>query len=70
MLKPVTISGNMINGMNVTFSFILGDGSQTMQPSEQPRVHHIYDQPGSYVVSMEASNPVTGSITVSEVRSV
>ena len=57
----------MINGLNVTFSFKLGDGSETLEPSEEPQIRHIYDQPGSYVVSMEATNPITGSITVSEV---
>lgn len=57
----------MINGLNVTFSFKLGDGSETLEPSEQSQIRHIYDQPGSYVVSMEATNPITGSITVSEV---
>ena len=67
VLEPVTISGSMINGLNVTFSFKLGDGSETLEPSEEPQIRHIYDQPGSYVVSMEATNPITGSITVSEV---
>ena len=57
----------MINGLNVTFSFKLGDGAETLEPSEEPQIRHIYDQPGSYVVSMEATNPITGSITVSEV---
>ena len=57
----------MVNGLNVTFSFKLGDGSETLERSEQPQIRHIYDQPGSYVVSMEATNPITGSITVSEV---
>ena len=67
VLEPVTISGSMINGLNVTFSFKLGDGSETLEPSEEPQIRHIFDQPGSYVVSMEATNPITGSITVSEV---
>ena len=67
VLKPVTISGNIVNGMNVTFSFILGDGSRTMEPSDRPEVRHIYDQPGSYTVSVEATNPITGSIMASEV---
>ena len=67
LLELVTISGSMVNGLNVTFSFKLGDGSETLEPSEEPRIRHIYDQPGSYVVSMEATNPITGSITVSEV---
>ena len=67
LLEPVTISGSMVNGLNVTFSFKLGDGSETLEPSEQSQIRHIYDQPGSYVVSMEATNPITGSITVSEV---
>ena len=57
----------MVNGLNVTFTFKLGDGSETLEPSEEPQIRHIYDQPGSYVVSMEATNPITGSITVSEV---
>ena len=60
----------MINGLNVTFSFTLGDGSQTLELSKQPQVHHIYDQPGSYIVSMEATNPITGSIVVSQVRKI
>ena len=68
VLKPVTISGNLTNGKNVTFTFELGDGSLSLQPADQPQIRHIYDQPGSYIVSMEATNPVTGSITVSEVR--
>ena len=67
VLKPVTISGNLTNGMNVTFSFDLGDGSKSLEPSNVPQVRHIYDQPGSYIVSMTATNPVTGSITVSQV---
>ena len=67
VLEPVTISGNMVNGLNVTFSFKLGDGSETLEPLDEPQIRHIYDQPGSYVVSMEATNPITGSITVSEV---
>ena len=67
VLKPVTISGNMVNGLNVTFTFTLGDGSKTQRPSNQPIVRHIYNQPGSYIVSMEATNPVTGSVTVSQV---
>lgn len=67
VLKPVTISGKMINGMNVTFTFSLGDGSRTLQPVDNPQVHHIYDQPGSYIVSMTATNLVTGSITVTKV---
>ena len=57
----------MVNGLNVTFTFKLGDGSETLEPSEEPQIRHIYDQPGSYVVSMKATNPITGSITVSEV---
>ena len=68
VLRPVTISGNLTNGVNVTFTFILGDGSRSQNPSDQLKVDHIYDQPGSYIVSMQATNPITGSITVSEVR--
>ncbi|XP_020613568.1 uncharacterized protein LOC110051836 [Orbicella faveolata] len=60
----------MVNGLNVTFAFKLGDGSETLEPSEEPLIRHIYDQPGSYVVSMEATNPITGSITVSEMYDV
>ena len=68
VLRPVSISGNLTNGVNVTYSFILGDGSRSQKPSDQPKVDHIYDQPGSFIVSMQATNPITGSITVSEVR--
>ena len=49
---------------------MLGDSSKSLEPSDVPQVHHIYDQPGSYIVSMTATNPVTGSITVSQVRKI
>ncbi|PFX20690.1 Polycystic kidney disease and receptor for egg jelly-related protein [Stylophora pistillata] len=70
VLKPVTISANLTNGMNVTFSFTLGDGSKSLEPSKVPQVRHIYDQPGSYIVSMTATNLVTGSVTVSQMYNI
>ncbi|KAK3736330.1 hypothetical protein QZH41_020801, partial [Actinostola sp. cb2023] len=70
ILKPVYVHGNLSNGLNVYYTFNLGDGTQVTKPSNQPIARHIYDQPGSYVVTFTASNTMSGSVTSSRVYKV
>ena len=70
LLQPVTISGTLVNGMNVTFGFDLGDGTATAMYASEPRIRHIYDWPGSHIVTFRASNLVTGTVTTSQVLKV
>lgn len=70
ILKPVNIYGNLSNGLDVYYTFNLGDGTQITRASNQPIVRHIYDQPGSYVVTFTASNAMSGSVSSSRVYKV
>lgn len=70
ILVPVFVRGNLSNGIDVYFTFNLGDGTQVTKPSTKPIVRHIYDQPGSYVVTFIASNTISGSVWTSAVYKV
>lgn len=70
ILEPITIYGNLTNGRNVSYTYDLGDGTRMSQSSNQLRVRHIYDLPGSYVVTFTASNAISGSTSTSSVYNV
>lgn len=70
ILKPIHMYGNLSNGLNVYYTFDLGDGTRITKASNQPVARHIYDQPGSYVVTLIASNVMSGSVSSSRVYKV
>ena len=62
ILAPVKIFGNLVNGIGVKFSFTLGDGTTTKWiPS--PEVTHIFDIPGSYVITITATSETSGFVS-------
>ncbi|XP_048582698.1 polycystic kidney disease and receptor for egg jelly-related protein [Nematostella vectensis] len=70
ILEPVNIHGGITNGINVSYVFDLGDGTLVTKPSSEPKARHIYDKPGSYVVTATASNIISGEVVASEVYNV
>lgn len=69
ILEPVKIFASLVNGQSVSFTFNFGDDTTSRQLSI-PEARHIYDKPGSYIITVRANNVLSGFVSASTVYDV